>query len=261
MADPIDHYGDGDWYDAEYVHIRGDVPYYTGVARDVSGSILELACGTGRLTIPMAEAGAELVGVDLAPSMLARANAKRTQLSVPTQRRLSFMRADMRSVRLERAFDAVVLAFNTIMHMLTDDDLVAALETVHAHLEPGGRFFTDLHMPLSDLLDRDPNERFDPQQMVDPHTGHRYIVTENNSYDARRQINTMRFYYQRVDTTGEPVGPERHTEVRLRVLFPREVDHWLERAGFELVEDWDDFERTRPFSGRGGRRVLVAARR
>jgi len=47
--EPHDHYGDGAWYDAEYVHIRGDVPYYAGVAGATNGAILELACGTGRV--------------------------------------------------------------------------------------------------------------------------------------------------------------------------------------------------------------------
>lgn len=261
MAESFDHYGDGVWYDAEYVHIRGDIPYYVAVAKTVGGALLELACGTGRLTIPMAQAGPKVVGVDAAPAMLAQARAKCTELAPPERARLSFRAGDMRSVRLGRRFDGVVLAFNTIMHMLTDDDLLAALCTARDHLARDGRFFLDLHTPLPDLLDRDPDARYDPQQMVDPRTGHRYIVTENNRYDARRQINTMRFYYQRVDERGEAVGAERHTEVQLRVLFPREVDHWMDLAGFRIIEDWDDFERTQPFTGRGGRRVLVAGHR
>ena len=259
--DPIDHYGDGDWYDAEYVHIKGDIPYYRHVAGSVNGPLLELACGTGRLTLPMADAGATVVGVDASLPMLTRARTKQRALPASVRNRLSFRHADMRTVRLERRFAGIVLAFNTIMHMLTDDDLAAVLATAHVHLRDGGRFFVDLHTPMTDLLDRDSEGRFDPQQMVDPKTGFRYIVTENNSYDPRQQINTMRFYYQRVDGDGVPIGAERYTEVQLRVLFPREIDRWLKDAGFEVLEDWDDFGRTQPFTGRGGRRVLVAARR
>lgn len=260
-SEPLDHYADGAWYDAEYVHIRGDIPYYSQIAASAPGPLLELACGTGRLSLPMCSAGATIHGVDLAPSMIARARVKKLRLSDKERMRLSFEVADMRTVRLGRTFGAVVLGFNTIMHMLTDADLRSLLETVRVHLLPGGRFYFDLHTPLFDLLERDPNRRYDPQQMVDPRTGDRYIVTESSRYSARTQITTMRFYYQRVDANERPLGDEQFAEVRLRVLFPRELDLWLDLAGFEVLEDWDDFERTRSFSGRGGRRVVIAARR
>ncbi|MEL7369805.1 MAG: class I SAM-dependent methyltransferase [Myxococcota bacterium] len=260
MPQPRDHYGDGDWYDAEYVHIGGDISYYEGIAHR-SKTILELACGTGRLTIPMASAGAEVVGIDRAAPMIDRALRKRARLDASIKSNLSFREADMRTLRLPQRFDAVVLGFNTIMHMITDEDLFATLVTARHHLTNAGRFFLDLHTPLTDLLTRDPAQRYDPQQMIDPATGTRYIVTESSEYDPRQQINVMRFYYQPVDANEVPVGEERYAEVRLRVLFPRELDHWLHCAGMQIVEDWDDFERTIPFTGRGGRRVLAAARR
>ena len=81
-----DHYADGAWYDAEYVHIGGDIPYYEQVACETDGPILELACGTGRLTFPMAATGVKVVGVDNSTAMLARAEAKRAALP-PSGRR------------------------------------------------------------------------------------------------------------------------------------------------------------------------------
>ena len=258
----IDHYGDGLWYDAEYVHIRGDISYYASVGRRIAGPILELACGTGRLTLPMAEAGASVHGIDRAPAMIGRAVAKRAQLAPEVCARVSFAIADMRTFRAERTFDAVVLGFNTLMHMLTDQDLEAALATVCVHLCRGGRFFFDVHTPLEALLERDPAGRYDPQQMIDPHTQHRYIVTESSRYDAATQINTMRFYYQRVDREAQPIGPERYTEFDLRILFPDQLDRTLARSGLKIVDEWSDFEGTpRPPSGSGGRRVMVAALR
>lgn len=94
--------------------------------------------------------------------------------------------------------------------------------------------------------------------MIDPRTRERYVVTENNRYDPRRQVNTMRFYYQKLDTLGRPVDRERMAALEMRVIFPRELDRWLHTTGFETVGDWDDFQRSQPFSGRGGRRVLEA---
>lgn len=258
LPEELLHYADGDWYDAEYVHIGGDIPYYQQVSREVSGSILELACGTGRLTEPMAKAGSQVVGVDIAPGMLARAEKKRAALPAEVRDRLSYVHGDMRTVRLERSFDAVVLGFNTLLHLVRDEDLEAALETVRVHLGPKGRFYFDVHTPHFGLLERDPNGRYDPQQMIDPHTGERYVVTESNRFLAREQQNLLSFHYQRVDRAGTPVGPERTVTLRLRVMFPRELDRWLELAGLQIVGEWDDFARQTPFTGRGGRRVAVA---
>ena len=256
--EPHDHYGDGAWYDAEYVHIRADVPYYARVASETKGAILELACGTGRLTIPMVRAGGNIHGIDVALAMIARAKEKRAALPSFQQERLSFDVADMRTLRMDRKFEAIVLAFNTLMHMISDDDLTSVLETVRLHLSPGGLFHFDLHTPFPELLGRDPTKRYDPQEMIDPKSGERYIVTESNEYDARTQINRMYFFYQRVDRNGSPEGSEKRAELLLRVISPRELDRWLHTSGFEVVGDWDDFEWKNPFSGRGGRRVVVA---
>lgn len=255
----LEYYSDGAWYDAEYVHIRGDIHHYMNVAAAAKGPILELACGTGRLTIPMAEVGAEVVGVDVAPGMIAQANAKRDRLPPGDRARCEFVVGDMRTLRLGRRFDKVILAFNTILHMTRDEDLEATLRTAAEHLRPRGLFHVDLHTPHPAVVPRDdPSGRYDPQQMIDPRSRDRYIVTENNQYDPRTQINTMRFYYQQVDVYGKAVGPERCRKLRLRVLFPRELDTWLHRTGFEIVGDWDDLDGTTPFSGEGGRRVLTA---
>lgn len=263
LDDSVEYYRDGARYDAEYVHIGGDIPYYVRVASETRGPLLELAAGTGRLTIPMAEAARDaVVGLDLSPGMIARADEKRARLSPEVQGRLQFVVGDMRTVRLDRSFDAVVLAFNTLMHMTEDDDLAALLETVRAHLTDDGAFHLDLHTPYPSLMSqRDPAGRYDPQQLIDPRTRERWQVTENNAYDPRTQINTMSFFYRRVDGTGAPFGPESRMDLRLRVIFPRELDRWLYAAGFAVVGDWEDLARSQPFTGRGGRRVMTCRRR
>lgn len=258
-ADALAYYADGDWYDAEYVHIGGDIPYYKRVAAESAGPILELACGTGRLTIPMAETTTHpITGVDLMPAMIARAEKKRAALPGPWAERLRFLQGDMRNVRLGERFSSVILAFNTLMHLTEDDDLAAFFETARVHLAPGGVFHLDLHTPNPTIMsERDPAGRYDPQQMIDPRTKQRWEVSENNRYDPRTQINTMYFYYRQIDARGQAFGPEREVVLRLRVIFPRELDRWISSSGFETIGDFDDLGRALPFSGRGGRRVLM----
>ena len=252
----LNHYEDGAWYDAEYVHIRSDIPLYTSIAREMNGgSILELACGTGRLSFPMAEAGASVVGLDVEPAMLRQAERKRKRVPPSVANRLRFVAGDMRHFSLPEQFDCVVLGFNAILHMLEDNDLLSVLESSRRHLAPGGRFYLDLFTPYPDFVERDPEGRYDPQQMIDP-SGHRWIVSENNRYDPRRQINHMLFYYQRVDAAGVRIGEELMAEVLLRVLFPRELDTFIHRAGLRIVAEHEDYGRTRPYTARIGLRVL-----
>ncbi len=251
-----DHYQDGSWYDAEYVHIRADIPYYKEVARASSGKVLEFACGTGRLTIPMAETGTEVVGVDISESMLHRAEQKKAWLSPFVREKLSFAPGDMRSMRLEEKFQTVILGFNSLMHMSQEADLLAVFETAKYHLLPGGEFHLDIYSPYPAPSIRESEGRYDPQEMIDPHTHDRYIVTENNSYDPRTQINTVYFYYQKVDRERKPIGDEMKTILKLRVLYPREMDSLIQRSGFEIVGDWDDYQREIPFTAKGGKRVM-----
>jgi SAM-dependent methyltransferase len=253
-----DHYGDGAWYDAEYVHVGADIPGYRAWAARRGGPILELACGTGRLTFPMAETGAEVVGVDASAPMLARAEEKRRRWSTTSSGEVSFELGDMRDVRLGRAFAGVVIGLNSLMHMTEDDDLASALETARLHLEPGGLLAVDVFSVPPAALGRDPEDRFDPQEMIDPRDGQRYVVTESTRYDAARQLHQLSFFYLPVDSGGRPCGPELRSELELRVVFPRELDLWLRVTGFEIVGDWDDLEATTPFSGRGGRRFVEA---
>lgn len=258
-ASELVYYENGAFYDAEYVHIGGDTGYYAGLAASTQGEVLELAVGTGRLAIPMAQLGGRVTGVDLMPGMIEEANAKKARLLPVEQERLEFIVGDMRTIRLGRKFNKVIIAFNTLMHMTRDEDLRATFETVAIHLEDDGLFHLDLHTPHPAVNPtEDPDGRYDPQEMIDPRDGKRYVVTESNQYDARNQINEMSFFYQEVDIRGEDVGEEIERCLRLRVIFPRELDLWLHNSGFEIVEDFDDFEKTKPFSGEGGRRVLAA---
>ncbi|MBI4819885.1 MAG: class I SAM-dependent methyltransferase [Deltaproteobacteria bacterium] len=259
--DELAYYGDGAFYDAEYVHIRSDIPFYESIAAAGEGPILELAAGTGRLTIPMALASRhDVVGIDVAPAMIEEANKKRGLLDESVRARLRFEVADMRHARLGTSFDTIVLAFNTLMHLLDDGDVDACLSTAREHLSEKGLFHLDVLNPHGGLVtSRDRESRYDPQQMIDPRTGSRYVVTENNAYDPRTQINVLTFYYRRADRDGRPMGDELKRSVRLRVFYPRELELLIRRAGLEIAGDFDDFSKN-PFSARGGRRILALRR-
>jgi SAM-dependent methyltransferase len=113
--------------------------FYRKLARDMgSGSspVLELACGTGRLTIPIARDGHEMVGLETSPTMLeaARTKAESSGLGI------TFVRGDMRAFASHRHFGLIVVSCNSLAHLTTNEDLRACFRRVRDHLEPGGFF-------------------------------------------------------------------------------------------------------------------------
>jgi len=115
-----------------------DIPFYVELAKQAAANgeaVLELGCGTGRVTIPIAQAGVEIVGLDNAPAMLDVARRKAAAAGVDVR----WVTADMRSFRLEQRFGLVIIPFRSFLHLLTDADQLACLARVHEHLLPGGR--------------------------------------------------------------------------------------------------------------------------
>ena len=105
------------------------------------GSVLDLGCGTGAHAVRLAQRGFEVVGVDLSDGMLeaARRRAETARSGV-----VSFIRGDIRSIRLGRQFDAVICMFAVLGYQTADEDVAKALDTVRTHLAPGGPFIFDV---------------------------------------------------------------------------------------------------------------------
>lgn len=129
--------------------LDGDIELYAGLPPE-GGSILELGTGTGRIAIPLAERGFTVTGVDIAPSMLAQAEARHAQLAPEVAARLRFVRGDLRSLALGQSYDAVIATFFTLAHVQPAVAWKQAFAGVARHLNPGGRFAA--HLPDSAKL-------------------------------------------------------------------------------------------------------------
>jgi SAM-dependent methyltransferase len=137
-----------DWvarlYDT-YVPVTYDIPFYLRAAARAS-DILELMCGTGRISLPLAEAGANLTCVDVSSAMLAVLNEKLDRR--PELRgKVYVVRMDVRQLALHRQFDLVLLPFQSFGEITSPDDQHQALTRIHQHMKDGGRFICTLHNP------------------------------------------------------------------------------------------------------------------
>jgi SAM-dependent methyltransferase len=171
-----------DAYDAFYSgsepHIAGDVAFYERVAREFGGEaggpVLELACGTGRITLPLAKAGLHVTGVDRSEAMLTIARRKLAALPASVQERLNFVNQDMSALDLGGRFGFVFVPFRSFQALLTIDLQRKSLEAIRRHLEPTGRLALHLFDPRLDLL-INANVRLPGLSGTHPQTGRRYV--------------------------------------------------------------------------------------
>jgi SAM-dependent methyltransferase len=217
-----DFYDHPDLYDA-LQPAGAHVPWYVGLARQQTGSVLELACGTGQITVPIAQLGLQTVGLDRSIAMLNV--ARRRAVDVP----VSFVQADMRQFAFGRQFDLIFVARNSLLHLLSTTDLVAALTVAREHLSPNGVLAFDIFNPSPRLLDRPRGRRF-PLMEVTTATFGTLRVEDTPDYDAATQVNRGTWH------VSAPGKPDAWTiPLVLRSVFPRELPALLSAAGLELV--------------------------
>lgn len=139
------------YHDELYDYVD-DIPLYLEYAKATDGQVLECGVGTGRVAIPLARAGINIVGVDVSDKMLAVARGKLAKEPTEVQARVKLVRADMRNFQLKQHFSLCIIPFNTFLVLLTVEDQEATLATINPHLLPRGKliisvFNSDLSRP------------------------------------------------------------------------------------------------------------------
>jgi SAM-dependent methyltransferase len=248
--DNLVEYNDPLIYDLENRDFEPDGPVILGFAKKTGSPVLELGCGTGRLTIPLARAGIDITGLDLVSGMLARAREKAGDLPI------HWIQADVRSFRLDRTFRLIFESGSVFQHMLTRADQEAFLTCVHEHLAERGLFVFGAFFPSLNML-ADVDEEKSWFTTWHP-AGWEIRVSGRESYDALRQVKTETAYRRWTD----PDGCE-HVQVAplaLRYTFPRELEALLHYNGFEIVEQYGDNDLS-PLTNESSRMISVCRKR
>jgi SAM-dependent methyltransferase len=236
-VDPLsdDPYRDPDLYDLEYADMHEDVAYYVAMAWQSSGSVLELGCGTGRLTLPMLQTGARVVGVDRAEGMLEGLRRKLAHETPELRARCELVQGDFVTFDLGRRFATVIWPFNALHHCRDDAELARALDRIVAHLAPDGVLGLDAYLPDYELYDRDPEERFEERTFIDPRTHQRLDSWEQGWWDAAARVHHVVYHYRHADGRVEKV----HLPFRMWEI--EELRGAFRRAGLAIVHEASDF--------------------
>lgn len=236
-------YDHPDLYDA-LLPVEAHLPFYVDLARRQAGAVLELACGTGQLTIPVAMLGLPVVGLDQSHPMLnvARQRASAAHASV------AFVQGDMRDFALRRDFNLIFVARNSLLHLLSPTDLLAALTSVTRHLAPDGLFAFDIFNPNPQLLARPRGQRF-PVMEATTATFGPLSVEATNDYDPTTQVNRGTWFISAPDKPDKWIVP-----MVLKSISPDDLPMLLSAAGLELASRFGELNRA-PFGP--GSRVQV----
>ena len=239
-----------DWENARTLG-RRDVAFWRRVAQEAGGRVLELGCGSGRVSLPLARAGVALVGVDRSAPMLARAAARRRRSRTADQLRL--VRGDIRALPFAPgAFSAVLAPYGIVQSLLGDRDLQATLQSAARVLRPGGTLGIDLVPDVTHW--REYRNRVQLRGRASD--GRHLTLVESVRQDRRRRLTTFeqRYVERRRGRTAE-----RRFELVFRTLSVRQMTARLERAGFVVDAVLGDY-RGRPWDARAEVWIIMARR-
>jgi SAM-dependent methyltransferase len=220
--------------------------FYRRQAERAAGPVLELACGSGRYTVPVARDGHAVVGLDQSAPMLAAARARAEAAGVSVE----LVAGDMRELALERRFGLIFIATNSLLHLASNDELVRFFRGVRAHLLPTGRFAFDVFSPSVKLLARPHDERFTIGRYQHPRHGE-ILVEETVDWDVATQVNRVTWYISTPAARDAFVVP-----LHLRAIFPQELPLILQAGGLTLESRWGDFAAA-PFDRTSRHQVCV----
>lgn len=222
-------------YDQFSTGIPGDVAYFTALAAK-AGTVLELACGTGRVTAPMALAGARVWGLDASEPMLQAAFERSTDLPGAARKRVTLLHGDMRDFDLGRKFPLIVIPYRAFSHLIEVQDQRACLECCRRHLAPRGRLVVDVFDPNLNLLAFSLSPAGAAvRQLRELSTpgGGRIAVTVARTPCPEEQRFHEDWVYEAFDRAGRSLW-RRSRRIQLRYFFRYEMEHLFELCGLRV---------------------------
>jgi len=236
-------------YDESMSDWPGEIDFYRElVAEEVpskNGVVLDIACGTGRIGLRLAENGTSVVGLDRSVEMLTIARQKSVHIN-----RIQWVEGDMRAFELDQLFDLVIIPSHSFQNLNTPDDQVQCIECIERHLKPGGLLMVHLdHMNgenvswLGEISGEKGGVFEDAEHFKHPRTGRKVQASRAWKYDPASQTAIVQTIWEEIAEDGSKISRWDTGEIRLHCVFRFEMEHLLKRAGFEVEEVYGDFYR------------------
>jgi len=234
-----------------------DIPFYLEYARKSGGDALELACGTGRILVPLTQQGIAMTGIDASEKMLDIARAKTTRLQEDVKKRVHLVHARMQDFNLARTFPLIFCAFRSFQCLVNKQEQGACLTRVYEHLSENGIFILDLFVPFHHLLAKVQRTLYLGSFKSSKLNA---VVTRRAEvkYDLAQQTLHEDRFYEWTDTNGEF---HRHIwSYDLACIFHQEAELLLDKYGFSIIDVFSNFTKT-PYDYFSGEQIFIVQKR
>ena len=244
----FENYRMADFYDDYYGRNVGDINFWINQCKE-KAKILEVACGTGRVTFPLIESGKKVYALDYSPEMLNILKEK-AKLKGYNGRHIEVFCQDMRDIKLTEKFDIILITSNSINHLEKSEDFEKMLNCTYELLNNGGVLIFDALKPRFKYLMRNMNEFYDHDEFILKKTNEKIKVCENSKYNHATQINNVNYYY--TDGNNNTIT----LNIKVRLYFPQELDYIIKKSNFKILGKYDWYD-LRPFEGKTNEQIFI----
>ena len=245
-----------DYYDIDPRGVHSDdIPFYIEIAEDMGAkNILELGCGTGRVSIPIAEAGFSIYGIDLSEEMLKVFANKLHNLDQAVQAKITSIHGDMADFNLNMQFDLIIIPFRAFQSLTAEEQQIGCLRCVYDHLTEKGRFIVDVFLPYANLDESwiaDENVNFETTL---PNSGAKIKRTDlRKKIDVKNQViyPDLIYYITYPDGKQETIVEE----LCLKYYYHDQIQRLLIENNFTICAEYGYYDKRK--IGEGSEQIFV----
>lgn len=244
------------YYDPENDDVVDDLALYSELADGITGPILDVGCGTGRVTFHLATEGHQLHGIDRSPEMLARARRKQAQRP-DLRERCTLIEGDILTDPLPARYGLILLPYNTFMHLHAEGEQQQTLNRLAQALTEDGRLVIDVPNAGEAFAAEHDGALTLERTFTEPETGHLVMQQAVTRLDRTEQLQYISWIYDEIDAKNvvhRTVAP-----LILRYVFSREMDLMLAAASLRRIDRYGDYDQS-PFEDGCARMIVVAGR-
>jgi SAM-dependent methyltransferase len=243
---------DGEAYDLMTTGLHYGLDFYAKLAREASGPVLDICCGTGRILLPCLKAGVDIEGLDLFEPMLTTLRAKAAAMGLSPR----LHHADMSDFSLPRRFTLVMIPFNAFIHNMTQEAQIRCLRLCREHLLPGGELAFDTFFPFHEIVGAPENTRVLEGEIAHPDTGLPMRMYDTRTFDRVAQTQHSVNEFELLAADGSVAAVHR-SQASTRYIYKNEMELLLRVAGFARWEIYGDFE-GRPLTRENDAMIVTA---
>lgn len=244
------------FYDAENADKTDDIAFYEELAAEHPGHILDVGCGSGRVVLPLAEAGLAVHGIDNNAAMLKRAQAIQSQ-APDTYPKLTLQLGDVLTDKLPHTYTLVLLTYNMLMHFHEQEKQLALLKRMRDHMTDDGVLVIDLPNAGEMFATPDSDAITLERTFIEPESGHMVMQQAVSTLDRTTQLMRVLWIYDEVQ--GDGTLKRTTAPMLFRYYFPYEVQLLLKLAGLRMTQLYGDVDGS-PFEDGCPRMVVMAVR-